>query len=82
MSAGMGNADSSALLQERIDCAKRLLPEIVLSVKEGEEKILTLNHGYGYYHFGRGINVRYSFTTFVLFNGFYKLLSGWIRKIS
>jgi len=65
------NSEATTALQERIDSAKRLLPEIILSIKEGEEKISIFNRGYAYYHFGKGINVRiscylYSYVTFLL----------------
>jgi hypothetical protein len=55
--ASSTNFEGAAILQERIDSAKRLLPEIILSIKEGEEKIGIFNQGYAYYHFGKGINV-------------------------
>jgi hypothetical protein len=44
-------------LQDRIENSKRLLPEIILNIKEGEEKVNLFNHGFGYLHFGKGLNV-------------------------
>ncbi|ODN03786.1 Conserved oligomeric Golgi complex subunit 7 [Orchesella cincta] len=48
--------DLTTALQEKIESSKRLLPELILSIKEGEEKVQLFNRGAGYYHFSRGIN--------------------------
>lgn len=49
--------DHTTALQEKIESSKRLLPELILNIKEGEEKVHLFNRGTGYYHFARGVNV-------------------------
>lgn len=51
--------DLTTALQEKIESSKRLLPELILSIKEGEEKVQLFNYGTGYYHFARGVNVSF-----------------------
>ena len=56
--SGSGSGDSvTPTLQDKIENSKRLLPEIILNIKEGEEKVNLFNHGFGYLHFGKGLNV-------------------------
>lgn len=58
VAAASGTAEEgTSILQERIDSSKRLLPEIILHIKEGEEKVKVFNRGFGYLHFGKGLSV-------------------------
>ncbi|CAG7821092.1 unnamed protein product [Allacma fusca] len=54
--AATSSNETTSILQERIDGSKRLLPEIILHIKEGEEKVKIFNRGFGYLHFGKGLS--------------------------
>jgi len=56
-SAHAGDTSTSPGLQGKIESSKQLLPEVILQVKESEERVTLFNHGFGYLHFGQGLNV-------------------------
>jgi hypothetical protein len=52
-----GVTGPSLSLQDRVENSKRLLPDLILIIKESEEKVNSFNMAFGFLHFGKGLSV-------------------------